>query len=313
MPSGSGYYQMYRDVPPERREWLRSFRLRHPLQHLTWQGIEWGYIASDAPGEVAQPTEHWVVKQNHTQSRQDEVVMVLGGATSTAESSFELLTVLERHYKIFSPTYPQVDTIDDLLKGLIALLDAVGIPRVHIYGHSLGAAVAHVFVREYPNRLGKVVLSSYGLHSETRARRTRRVLRIVPYLPYGLIRRHFVQRMAQSLSNVHDQGDAAFMMAYAKDLLGVQHTRATLNSRFRLMADMIDHGDAYGVHELVEHSGEILILQATDDPGYDLSEREALVATYSDAQVQQFETGGHSLRIGNRDAYDRILLEFLSS
>jgi hypothetical protein len=45
MPS-STFDELYRDAPPEQREMLREFRLSHPYQHLTVNGVEWEYIAS---------------------------------------------------------------------------------------------------------------------------------------------------------------------------------------------------------------------------------------------------------------------------
>lgn len=317
MPETTGFYELYRDAPIERRDQLRSFRLRHPHQHFTWRGVEWEYIASDALGTEARPTEHWVLKQNHGCTRTDDVVLVLGGATSTAESSFDLILPLEDCFRILSPSYPPVGNISDLLDGLVALMDAVGLDVVHVFGHSLGAGIGHVLVRKYPDRVGKLVLSSFGLYSEKTARKSRLALRLLRRLPYGMVKRYYMRRLTGVLDQSHKAAgmgsdEVAFMTAYLRDLLELQHDRISLMGQFDLLLDLIDNADDYDVRAPIDRPGEVLILQALDDAGFTADEQAALRDTYPGAAVRTFERGGHSVRHANREAYDRALFEFLT-
>jgi len=283
------FYEIYQHVPTERREQLRSFRLRHPYHRMTLGGLEWGYIASGAGRDA---------------------VMILGGATSTAESSFELISALEQEFRVISPTYPPVASVDVLIDGFVAMLDMAGIDRVHLYGHSLGAGIAHVFVRSRPDRVGKIVLSSFGLPSRKAAKKSRRRSRLFEILPYGTLKRHYLRDVARAYADA-DEGEAAFMAAYTYDRLELQHTPATLRGRYRLLRDLIDNADVYRVGEPVERPGQVLILQAEDDGDFAPEAQAALGDTYPGATVKVFPTGGHDVRRHNREAYDEALFYFL--
>jgi len=283
------FYEVYRDVPVERREWLRSFRLRHPYRRLTLGGLEWGYIASGSGRDA---------------------VMILGGATSTAESSFELISAVEHEFRVISPTYPPVASVDVLIDGFVAMLDMAGIDQVHLYGHSLGAGIAHVFVRSRPDRVSKVVLSGFGLLSRKAAQKSRRRSRLFEILPYSLVKRHYFRDVGRAYADA-DDGEAAFVAAYTRDRLELQHSRSTMRGRYRLMRDLIDNADIYRVDELVERPGQVLILQAEDDGEFDPDAQTALRDTYPGATVKVFPSGGHDVRRHNREAYDEVLLDFL--
>lgn len=320
MPGTTGFYELYRDAPAERREWLRSFRLRHPRQHFTWHGTEWEYIASEVLGDAPRSTEHWVLKQNHRSTRDGDGVVVLGGATSTAESSFDLISALEQRYRFLSPSYPPVGTVGALLDGLVALLDAVGLEKVNVFGHSMGAGIGHVLVRRYPERVDKLVLSSFGLYGKRRARRTRFALGLFRLLPYGLVKRYYARRLSRMVEGAGDgqqaagtpaPTEAAFMTAYLKDLFEYQHTKASLLGQLELMADLIDNADTYDVYEPIERPGQVLIMQAKDDTGFKPDEQAALRETYPGAQIEIFDRGGHSVRRANQVAYDNVLFGFL--
>lgn len=55
---------------------------------------------------------------------------------------------------------PRATSIDHLTADLAGLLDALGIPRVHLLGHSLGGMVALSFVLRHPERVGALILES---------------------------------------------------------------------------------------------------------------------------------------------------------
>jgi len=283
------FYEVYRDVPAERREWLRSFRLRHPYHRMTLGSAEWGYVASGSGRDA---------------------VMILGGVTSTAESSFELISAVENEFRVISPTYPPVASVDVLIDGFVAMLDMAGIDQVHLHGHSLGAGIAHVFVRSRPDRVNKVVLSGFGLPSRKAAQKARRWSQLFEILPYGTVKRYYLRDVGRAYADA-DDGEAAFMTAYTYDRLELQHSRSTLRGRYRLMRDLIDNPDIYRMEEPVERPGQVLILQSEDDGDFAPDAQAALCDTYPGAVVEVFPSGGHDVRRHNREAYDEVLLEFL--
>jgi pimeloyl-ACP methyl ester carboxylesterase len=196
--------------------------------------------------------------------------------------------------------------------GLAAILEAEGIERAHALGQSLGAAVAHVLVRRHPDKVDKLVLSGFGLYNERSIRLARRALRLFELLPYWCVSGYYKKRMAKILSGI-DEGEQAFMQGYVTDLLDVQHTKRTLVGQFRLMRDMYDKLDEYGVFAPVARPGRVLILQAKDDTGFKPDEQAALRETYPGALVHLLEQGGHLAGVTQREEFEAVRTAFLKS
>lgn len=55
---------------------------------------------------------------------------------------------------------PAAWTVGDYAKWVIAYLDTQGLDRVHLVGHSFGGRVSLMLGAEYPERIGKIVLSN---------------------------------------------------------------------------------------------------------------------------------------------------------
>lgn len=286
--SGS-FDKIYRNVPPEQRERLRRFRADHPYRRLTVHGVDWDYIAG-GQGEQA--------------------LLILGGGLATGETSYEHILRAEAEYRVVSPSYPPVGGLGPLADGLVALLDAEGIGRAHVFGHSLGAAAGHVLIRRHPERVGKLVLSSFGLYNERNTRQARRLLLLFRLLPLRLVIAYYKGRMGKLLEGI-DEGERQFYLAYILDVLEHQHTKRTLMGQFELMADLIERADAYHVREPVDGAGRVLILQAEDDTGFAPDEQAALRATYPGAEAHLFPSGGHLAGATRREEFQAALYGFL--
>ncbi len=190
--------------------------------------------------------------------------------------------------------------------GLSAILGAEGIERVHVFGHSLGAAIAHVLVRRHPDSVDKLILSGFGLYNPRHAR----LVKLFVRLPYGVLRAYY-RRVIARLASGAEATERAFMRAYFEELFARLHTRETFMARLRLIVDLIDHADMYRVFVPVERPGRVLIIAAEDDRGFQPSERATLIASYPGAQVCRFESGGHWVGLTHREAYDVALYRFL--
>ena len=134
---------------------LRALRGTHPYRSVMVAGVEWKYIAGAVP-EEGMPA-----------------LLVLGGGFSFGDSAFRTITAFEPRFRVLSPSYPAVRTMAELVAGVAAILDAEGIRSASIFGHSLGAGVAHAFARRYPQRVDKLILSGFGLYTRGHARLAR--------------------------------------------------------------------------------------------------------------------------------------------
>jgi pimeloyl-ACP methyl ester carboxylesterase len=281
---------IYQDVPRKYVDELFTFRSTHPIRRRVIDGVEWNYILCEQGSAT---------------------VLVLGGAMSTAETSRSLIGSLEEEYRVLAPGYPIYEQMGQFVDGLVRLLDLEGIPRVHVYGHSLGAGIGHVLIRRHADRVGKLILSSFGLYNERNLRQAKRFLRLFRLLPYGFVSGYYKRRMPKLLTGI-DEEEKVFLAAYMKDVLDLQLNKAMLVSQFRILEDMFENTEAYGVYQPVKGKA-VLILQAKDDTGFEPGEQTALRQTYPHASVHLFEEGGHLTRTAHRSEYDAILHEFLET
>jgi pimeloyl-ACP methyl ester carboxylesterase len=280
---------IYHDAPTEQREQLQQFRAVHPYKQLKLGKVTWHYISS---GEGS------------------ESLLILGGGLSVGETAFRTITRMEPDYRVLSPSYPPVGKMSAIVDGLAAILDAEGIKKTHVFGHSLGAAVAHILVRRYPERVGKLVLSGFGLYTPRRARGMKRSVRLLGLLPHGASRAFYMRRIVKLLAGVNE-AERTFWLAYFEELLTVQHSKKTFMGQFKLLMDMFDHADAYRISARVERPEPTLIMVASDDTGFTASEREALIACYPGARVHMFASGGHWAGLAHQAEYNAVLDDFL--
>ena len=100
----------------------------------------------------------------------EPLVMIAGFTMSTA-FWFKAVPVFSREYRLVvfdnrgagqsdKPDVPY--TIDMMTDDLAGLLDAIGIDSAHIFGHSMGGAIAQQFALRYPRRVRGLILASTG-------------------------------------------------------------------------------------------------------------------------------------------------------
>ena len=281
----SSFDELYRDAPPDQRELLRDFRATHPHQHTSVNGVAWEYIAS---------------------GQGDQAVLILGGGLSVGESSFRNILRLEKRYRVLSPSYPPVGKMGPVADGLSAILQEHGFARAHIIGHSLGAGVGHTFVRLHPDRVDKLVLNAFGLYTPSHVRSAKLFLKLPVGLLMGYYRRAFKRLLAKA-----DDADQRFYAIYTNEVMTRLHTRESLMGQFKLLMDISEHAEAYGVFKAVERPGKVLLILAEDDRGFSPQERQRLKDSYPGARVHSFASGGHMAGLSRRDEFDAVVDQFL--
>ena len=62
-------------------------------------------------------------------------------------------------------------TVERMAEDVLRLMDALGIARAHVIGHSTGGAIAQVLAIEHPNRLASVVIAASWTKADAYFRR----------------------------------------------------------------------------------------------------------------------------------------------
>ena len=280
---------IYKNVDPELTSELVKFRSTHIVSQQLTNGVNWEYVESGVEAET---------------------ILVFGGITTTAEAGHEFILEFNQSYRIVSFSYPNYDCLGIFLDDLIELLDRKNIRHFHVCGHSMGAGIAHVLARRYPNRVDKLILSGLGLYNEKNARSTIEVTKIFQFVPYWFISRLYKWMSHRLSKGMEDEKRKAFLAAYLNDLLDLQLDKKALMSQFSLYADIFENCDEYQTYEPIENI-DTLIIQAQDDQGFEPEELKELRNTYPQAEIKLFEQGGHVLNNISKAEKYAIIRKFL--
>ena len=270
---------------------LGAFRATHPVKSLTSLGHSWHYISC---GEGK------------------DVLLLLEGAGADAEVEFQRILKFQKERRVISVTYPATAfAMQHLTAGIAAILEAEGIRTAAVHGHSLGAALAQCFVREYPEKVSKLILANIGVAGARRAMLARILSHTMSVLPGALIG-PMVKNMLNRNLSLLTEPERIFYREYFSKMVGLYPMKQLIVNQFRCLIDFIDNYQ-FQTEDLQNWGGRVLIMEAEDDRGWNASERSALKRLYPTAQVHTFSKGGHLVNMTRRDQYDAILNEFLEN
>ena len=279
---------------------LRAFRATHPYRSLTVGGVEWKYIA----GPAAPRAEDVSAGPDGAKP----ALLVLGGGFSFGDSAFRTISAFEPRFRVISPSYPPVRTMAELVAGIAAILDAEGIPSASVFGHSLGAGVAHAFSRRYPQRVDRLILSGFGLYTRGRTRLVGAFVRVFSLLPKSALAAFYRPRIARLVAGA-EENERAFLSAYTEDLFAA-HTKESALARLAVLLDLAEHPDRDAASTFGRPE-DVLVIAAADDRGFTPREREALLAAYPGARAYVFRGGGHWAAVTHPAEYADVVGRFL--
>jgi len=88
-----------------------------------------------------------------------DVILFLHGGGLRPEAYFEQLLIMGEKYRVIAPCIPSYfNKFDDYIAGIELILEYEIIQKVHVYGISFGAMIAHYFLFKCPNRVLSLVL-----------------------------------------------------------------------------------------------------------------------------------------------------------
>ena len=182
-----------------------------------------------------------------------------------------------------------------------ALLDALGIERCHVLGHSMGGAIAFEMALELPARVASLVIlnSQPSFEVDSTAKRLLLLWRLVlprvlgmPRMARLMAERHFPRpEQAQVREDVierHGSNDARSYVANLRALAG---------------------------WTVVNRLGEIrapVLLVTADQDFTAVEEKRRYVAQLSDARLAVIPHSRHITHLDQPDEFNRVVLEFLA-
>lgn len=280
---------IYADVPAEQRAELADFRAAHPPHHTEIDGIRWEYLRGGA-GE--------------------ETVLLLVGGLKVADAAYRSMPMLEDSFNVITPSYPAISTITGLADGLVGVLDAAGLERVHVLAGSFGGMLAQVFVRRHPERVARLVLSTTAVFDAERAERYRTLLNMVEPTDEATVLSMAKEQMLATIAppeHLH-----AFQRAYLDELYGQRLGKHDIVTTYQALLDFAENVPL-NASDLDGWDGTMLVLESDDDATFDADTRAAVRALYPQAQTYTFHGAGHSPGSTQRELYFSVVKGFLHS
>ncbi len=222
------------------------------------------------------------------------------------------VSVLSQHFQVIvhdhrgtgQSTHDRISySVEQMAADVLKLMDALGIERAHLVGHSTGGAIGQVIAIEHPERLASVVIYA----SWTRAD---------PFFTRALT----VRKELLLKSGVAAYVQATPLFLYPDWWINANHERLEDEAKqattsfppVEIAASRIDGICAFDRHaELGQITTPTLVLCARDDfltPPYFSQE---LVRLIPGAQLVLLERGGHACSQTVPDVFNEVVLSFL--
>jgi len=222
--------------------------------------------------------------------------------------------VFSEHYRVV--TYDQRGTgesdkhqrsfsVDQMTAEVVALMDALGIERAHIVGHSTGGAIGQTLAIEYPQRIARMVVFATWTHCDPWFRRLFEARRAL-YSEAGPelhARFHPLWLYPPDYVNAHD---AEIDQERKNAVAGAPPVAVSVGR-----IDAILGFDRRA--ELKRITTPTLILCADNDyitPSY---HAEALGRAIAGSRVVILEGGGHSVSKTRAEEFNRLVMDFLAA
>ncbi len=198
-----------------------------------------------------------------------------------------------------------VYTIDRMAADLIALMNALGIERAHVVGHSTGGALAQILAIEHPKRLASIVLSASWTKADAYFRRL------------FALRKDILQRLGPSA-----YVQASTLLLYpswwiARNNEKLRQAEAQSLAAFaptEIVASRIDAILAFDrTAQLSRIKTPTLVVGAEDDVVTPAYFSEELARLIPGAEVKIFPRGGHSFTEVRPREFNQAVLPFLAS
>jgi pimeloyl-ACP methyl ester carboxylesterase len=278
--------ELYQNVPKKQRNRLINFRREHDYKTIIFKGKTWDFIDTEKG------------KKN---------LLFLTGGTRIGEA-FALLPFLEEKFRVISPTYPILYTIDELVQGINNIVEQLSIEKFNIFGTSLGGMITQEYIRRNLKKIEKVIIANtapplpeYGIRGQ-----------FFVFLSYILPNFYVKKLTKKSLVRMWEEAkeeDKEFWLAYCEELIQNSLPKRWITAQFKLSNDFGLYN--YKPNDLGELQKNMLIINSEDDETFDMNLQKKLMSLYPKAKVHTLKNAGHTPMVNNREEYLKVIFDFL--
>ncbi len=197
---------------------------------------------------------------------------------------------------------PRHATIHDLVDDALAVLDAAGVEKAHVFGVSMGGGIALQLGHDHPDRVTSLVLGCTAFKTEDLPVKGL-ADRLKYYIPRGLMKKAM--------------GDGAAMYGPACDKAAALHDIEVLFSEKIRPRGLLAQQEAMRTYALtVDKVATItlptLVQHGDVDLTVDVERGRAIAAAIPGAELSIYEGAGHNYIVPMKDRVNAELLDFFS-
>jgi len=275
------FAELFAAVAPQTRQSLLDFRAQHPPRRISVDGQSWEYTVF-GEGKTA--------------------ILFLHGMTGAYDIWWQQMEALSGQYRVISLTYPPVDTLEGMSRGVLAVLDAAGVQRAHLVGSSLGGYLVQYLLAQHPERINRAVLANTFPPNDLLRQQNEGLIRALPFLPNWLVMRVFRSSFEKKIYPA--AGYSELVLAYMLEQAAGRMSKAQVTARAKAVIEPFALPDpaAAGI--------PVLIIEADNDPLVKPALREQLRAAYPAAEVHTLHAAGHFPYLNAAETYTELLRAF---
>ena len=270
------------DVPEGQQLQFQGFKNQYTPHNLMVDGKSWEYI-------VAGPDK--------------EAILFLHGMTGAYDIWWQQILALRSDFKIISVTYPDAGSLEELSRGIIAILDSEAIATANVVGTSLGGYLAQYLVANYPERINRAVFSNTFPPNDILRKDNALVGTALPFLPEWAIMRTLQGSVTDKIYPA--SRNDPFTKAYLLSLTSGRISKNQFVSRYRAVIE------SFTPPNPLEHGIEVMIIESDNDPLVNEALRSQLRRTYPYAQIYMLSNAGHFPYLNRWSDFNDILRQFL--
>lgn len=227
-------------------------------------------------------------------------LLLLHGMGGTSDFWWQQFLHYQNQFTVIAPTYPAVNTLEELSAGILAILDKEGLTDVTVIGTSLGGYLAQYLTAQNPNRFSKVILSNTFPPNNILLAKNRwqgLALRIAPEWLVWKIYKGGLEKMVIPASN-----NSPLVALFTLSLAYGEMSQAQLIGRYECVMEKF---------ETVKPKVPTMILEADNDPLVPAEVRELLKKQYPNAKIETLHKVGHFPYLSDAALFHKAIDSFI--
>ena len=281
--SKASFEEIYSRVDEETKASLQAFRHENPTKLLGVNGTSWEYL-SLGEGE--------------------EAVLFLHGMAGAYDIWWQQMIQLQARYRVISLTYPELDSLEALSRGIMAILAEEKVGTVNLVGSSLGGYLAQYLVSKHPLGFRRAVYANTFPPNDIITEKNKVAGILLPFFPAWAVMRNLRQKTEESIYPA--SGNSEIVRAYMLEQSYGMMNKTQFVTRYHCV---IDH---FTLPAPKAQGTSVLIIEADNDPLVEKTLREMMKRTYPFAKVRTLSGVGHFPYLSEPDSYTHLINRFLS-